>query len=95
MAYKSKVCPKCGTEHKKRGQYCSRSCGNSRPMPEYQKATMSKVKTEWMQNTDGGEEARWRINNHDAPEPIAPMKPIDLGSGRFVEDGDLWTEVEN
>lgn len=56
---------------------------------------MSKVKTEWMQNTDGGEEARWRINNHDAPEPIAPMKPIDLGSGRFVEDGDLWTEVEN
>jgi hypothetical protein len=62
-------------------------------MPDYQKATMSKVKTEWMQNTDEGEVARWRINNHDEPEPIAPMKAIDLGAGKFVEDGDLWSEV--
>ena len=54
---------------------------------------MSKVKTEWMQNTDEGEVARWRINNHDEPEPIAPMKAIDLGAGKFVEDGDLWSEV--
>jgi|MGYP006875024267 hypothetical protein len=46
-----------------------------------------------MNTTDGGEEARWRINNHDSPEPIAPMKSIDLGAGKFVEDGDLWSEV--
>ena len=54
---------------------------------------MSKVKKEWMNTTDGGEVARWRINNHDSPEPIAPMKSIDLGAGKFVEDGDLWSEV--
>jgi hypothetical protein len=93
MAYKPKPCAKCGIIHTKRGLFCSRSCGNSRAMPDYQKATMSKVKTEWMQNTDEGEVARWRINNHDEPEPIAPMKAIDLGAGKFVEDGDLWSEV--
>ena len=93
MAYKPKPCAKCGIIHTKRGLFCSRSCGNSRAMPDHQKATMSKVKTEWMQNTDEGEVARWRINNHDEPEPIAPMKAIDLGAGKFVEDGDLWSEV--
>lgn len=25
-----KICPKCGTNHNKRGPYCSRSCGNGR-----------------------------------------------------------------
>ena len=25
-----KKCPKCGTNHNKRGPYCSRSCGNGR-----------------------------------------------------------------
>lgn len=92
MAYKEKTCPTCGATHNKRGPYCSRSCGNSRPMPEYQKQTMSEVKKEWAYNTDEGEEARWRINNHDEPEPVAPIRTQDsLQVNQFVQDGDIWT----
>ncbi len=93
MAYKEKTCPKCGDKHTKRGEYCSRSCGNSRPMPEYQKQTMSEVKREWAYNTDTGEESRWRINNHEEPEPVAPLRHSPLGINQFIDrDGDLWTE---
>lgn len=33
-----KVCPVCQKEHKKRGKFCSQSCGNSRPQSEELKA---------------------------------------------------------
>jgi hypothetical protein len=29
MGYKSKTCPKCNAVHNKRGEFCSRSCGNT------------------------------------------------------------------
>ena len=29
-----KTCPKCGITHKKRGPFCSQSCGNSRKQSE-------------------------------------------------------------
>ena len=92
MAYKEKECPKCSTKHTKRGLYCSRSCGNSRPMPEYQKQTMSEVKREWAYNTDEGEESRWRINNYEHEEPPLPVRDkSNIESNQFVQDGDLWT----
>lgn len=95
MAYKEKECPKCGTKHTKRGEYCSRSCGNSRPMPEYQKQTMSEVKREWAYSTDTGEESRWRINNHTDVELPTPIKDMsNIQSNQFVEDGDLWTKCD-
>lgn len=95
MAYKEKECPKCGTKHTKRGLYCSRSCGNSRPMPEYQKQTMSEVKKEWAYNTDEGEESRWRINNYEDEEPPLPVKDMStIKSNQFVQDGDIWTECD-
>lgn len=39
--YRSKICPKCGIEHKKRGPYCSRSCGNVREHSEEDKKIRS------------------------------------------------------
>lgn len=92
MAYKEKTCKKCGVKHNKRGEYCSRSCGNSRPMPEHQKKTMAEVKREWSHTTDEGEVARWRLNNHEEPEPVAPIRTQNnLEVNQFVQDGDLWT----
>lgn len=35
--YKKKICPTCGTEHRKRGPHCSASCGNQKPHTEESK----------------------------------------------------------
>lgn len=96
MAYKEKECPKCGVKHNKRGQFCSRSCGNSRAMSEQQKESIAAAKREWHATSETAEVAAHnftskRINGN--PDPVPPMKPIDLGNNRFVQDGDLWEEV--
>jgi hypothetical protein len=39
--YKEKSCPTCGTKHKKKGPYCSRSCGNSRSFTPKQRENLS------------------------------------------------------
>jgi hypothetical protein len=55
---------------------------------------MSEVKREWAHTTDAGEEARWRLNNHTEPEPVAPIRTQNsLEVNQFVQDGDLWSEV--
>lgn len=45
--YREKTCPTCGVQHRKRGPYCSRSCGNSRDHTkeriEHQRTVMTKV----------------------------------------------------
>lgn len=93
MAYKQKTCPKCGTVHNKRGEFCSRSCGNSRKPTEEHKQKLAEVKRAWIySDSDAAEESRWRINNHDAPEPIAPPTKSPIKSNQFVQDGDLWEE---
>lgn len=96
MAYKEKTCPKCGTKHTKRGEFCSRSCGNTRKHKPETKALLSKKQTEWLTSSDEKAEVAVhafvskRINGD--PDPIAPIRD-DLGSGRFVQDGDVWEEV--
>lgn len=44
----TKTCPKCGTEHKKRGAFCSRPCANSRQWTEEQKQVFSQKQKEYM-----------------------------------------------
>lgn len=97
MAYKEKTCPKCGVKHKKRGEFCSRSCGNTRAHKAETKKKIGKAISTWL--TSGDERAEAQVHNftsqgsNKAPDPIAPMKPIDIGHKRFVQDGDLWEEV--
>lgn len=97
MAYKEKVCPKCGVTHNKRGEFCSRSCGNTRKHKPETKQLLSKKQTEWL--TSGDDRAEVAVHNfvslgiNRTPDPVAPMKPVDIGSGRFVQDGDVWEEV--
>ena len=94
MAYKEKICPKCGVKHNKRGEYCSRSCGNSREPTTEHKQKIAEVKRQWHATSDAaGIVAHNFISrglNKD-PEPVPPQNPIDLGN-RFVQDGDLWEE---
>jgi hypothetical protein len=97
MGYKSKTCPKCGVVHNKRGEFCSRSCGNQKKHKPETKALLAKKQSEWM--TSGDERAEAQIHSftslgvNKSPEPVAPIVSRDIGHNRFVEDGDLWEEV--
>jgi hypothetical protein len=46
--YREKECPHCGTTHKKRGPYCSRSCGNHRVFSQKERMEKSKKQTEFL-----------------------------------------------
>jgi hypothetical protein len=96
MGYKSKTCPKCATVHNKRGEFCSRSCGNTRAHTKQSKQAISDAKREWHATSETAAVVAHnytskRINGE--PDPVAPIVPRDAGYKRFVEDGDLWEEV--
>ena len=93
MSYREKECPTCGTKHRKRGPYCSRSCGNRRKWTKEQKEVFSEKKKEYLYTTDKGEVERWQVTAKEEDEPIAPRQRRELEFGKFVEDGDLWEEV--
>ncbi len=100
MTYRNKYCPKCNTEHKKRGPYCSKSCSNSmRIITKEQKANQSEGMRKFLNgNSDKAEELRWNINNYDQDEkgtdPVAPQSPT-LPPNQFVQGGDLWSEDDS
>lgn len=97
MAYKEKTCPKCGVTHKKRGEFCSRSCGNTRKHTKETKQKIGDARRTWL--TSGVDEAEVQKHNfisrriNGEPDPVPPQKPIDIGHRRFVQDGDIWEEV--
>lgn len=96
MAYKEKTCPKCGTIHYKRGEFCSRSCGNTRKHTEHTKQKIAVRQTERHANGDDiAEEQRLAlaIANERHHDPVPPQQYSRLGMNQFVDDGDLWTEV--
>ena len=95
MAYKEKECPKCGTKHNKRGEFCSRSCGNTRTHREETKIAIAL--TQANRHTSGDEVAehqRYTIAKvNGSLDPVAPQKVKEISHNQFVQDGDLWTEV--
>jgi uncharacterized Zn finger protein (UPF0148 family) len=48
-----KTCPRCGVTHNKRGEYCSRSCGNVRVHSEEDKAVRSQKLLDYHQTPEG------------------------------------------
>jgi len=51
--YREKQCPSCGKTHKKRGPYCSRSCGGSRKHTEEDKKKRSVKLKEYYETPEG------------------------------------------
>lgn len=47
-----KTCPRCGVTHTKRGEYCSRSCGNVRVHSDEDKKIRQKKLTEYHQTPE-------------------------------------------
>lgn len=97
MAYKEKTCPKCGTKHTKRGEFCSRSCGNSRVQSESHKKAVSDAKKEWHANSEVAAVVRhnWTSQGlNKEPDPIAPPVRSPLADNQFVAGRDVWTECD-
>ena len=89
--YKKKQCPTCGTEHRKKGAYCSRSCGNHRTFDDAAKVKLSLAQQNFLQS-EAGEEQKYRLQqmakNRELDWHINP--PVDRGGE--VLDGDFWVE---
>lgn len=51
--YREKICPTCKISHKKRGPYCSRSCGNIRVHSEETKEKLSAMRKEYFNTPEG------------------------------------------
>ena len=97
MAYKTKICPKCKAEHNKRGEFCSRSCGNSRRQTPEQRQKIADANRARI--NDGSDESEIRKHNYISkrnyaePEPVPPQIHTPLGNRQFIADGDLWEET--
>jgi uncharacterized C2H2 Zn-finger protein len=108
--YREKQCPHCGTLHRKKGDYCSRSCGNHRTYTRAQREEKSKKQTDFL-NSDSpvAEQSKWiiseigRFARHAKQEPIMKEKSWDdynvipqrpLDNGKFVADNAIWSEDE-
>jgi hypothetical protein len=51
--YRLKNCPKCGVEHRKRGQFCSQSCANQRAVSEEKKEVLRDRNLDYAQTPEG------------------------------------------
>ena len=110
--YKEKICPTCGTSHKKRGPFCSRSCGNSRTHTKShlevlsQKAKANHAAGIHQEHTENFvavlKHARKKaLNPQDTDlqelnyeDLLVPPVVKTLPDGKFVQDGDLWTDAD-
>lgn len=84
--YKRKTCPACGVEHRKRGEFCSKTCSNKGRSPEvYEKVS------EWMKTSDKGQELIYNLNNDPDYEPpcVGGRNDSNRPNG-FISGGDLW-----
>ena len=61
--YREKTCPHCGTIHRKKGPYCSRSCGNHRTYTVKQRKQKSEKQTAFLKSDNPvAEQSRWLIS---------------------------------
>lgn len=108
--YREKLCPTCGISHRKRGPYCSRSCGNIREHTEETKEKLRESRKEYYE-TPEGIATRSMISRRnsamnqglpfDTPSPddfaieIPDVSQIrTLDSNEFSDGYDIWRSDE-
>lgn len=108
--YREKQCPHCGVTHRKKGNYCSRSCGNHRTYTRAQREEKSKKQTAFLKSDNPvAEQSRWIISEMGKfaakakSDPSMKDKswddynvipPRTLENGQFVADNAIWSEDE-
>ena len=88
--YRLKNCPKCGVEHRKKGQFCSLSCANQRQASEEKKEKISASVKEYTQTPEGLATAAIvsRLNEKRAIDNERKRK------GEYVlQDEDYYVEI--
>lgn len=95
--YKSKICPECYTEHRKRGPFCSKVCSNkARIVTQETRDKQSEAMTKFMNSgNEVAEKIIWALKTpqeiRDDGYPL-PQTPDPIGNNQFVAGRDLWTE---
>lgn len=104
--YREKTCPTCGTLHKKRGPYCSRSCGNIREHTEETKEKISEARKDYFETPEGiaTKHKQSRITSaRNTNTPIDILSPDDyaidipdvtqirtMKPNEFTDGRDIW-----
>lgn len=89
--YREKECPTCGVKHRKKGQYCSKTCSNKGRDPE-----VYKKHAEYMKNSDKGQESTYQLNYDAKKDPAINAGGINRPKpDGFVSGGIFWTTDEN
>jgi len=94
--YKSKICPECYTEHRKRGPFCSKICSNkARIVTQETRDKQSEAMTKFMNSgNETAEKIIWSLKaSQDMREEGLPLPqtPDPIRDNQFVQDGDLWS----
>lgn len=86
--YKEKNCVRCGKKHRKRGPYCSMSCGNVRSFTEAEKEQRRQKMNEYFKSEDGlALAATTGKNNFVGPKEYAVDIPTILDISDTSFDG--------
>lgn len=85
--YREKECPVCKVKHRRRGEFCSKTCSNKGREPEvYEKVS------KWMKESEKGQEITYNLHNDpDYEPPVAGGYNNHNTRSGFIADGDLWT----
>jgi len=77
--YKTKSCPTCSKSHKKRGKFCSRSCGNSRTFTHKERLSRSEKLTAHLNSPEA----------LDQRNAVAEQGKLSMAKIRNPDDADL------
>lgn len=84
--YREKACPTCGKMHRKKGNFCSKTCSNKGRDDDYKQKMRDK-----MLYTEEGQLRAWNLNWDEDSEPIVPGAAKGLDHNQFIAGGDIWT----
>lgn len=105
--YREKTCPTCGISHKKRGPYCSRSCGNHRVHTEETKEILREKTADYF-NSPAGLATRKKLSEKATAKntntPYEMLSPDDyaidipdmsrirtMSPNEFSDGHDIWS----
>lgn len=87
--YREKECPTCGTKHRKKGRFCSKSCSNAGRDEE----TRAKLSATAIEHNNIAHTALATGKIQEPPDPNNYGK-FFLDDNQFIDrDGDLWTTI--
>jgi endogenous inhibitor of DNA gyrase (YacG/DUF329 family) len=100
--YRQKQCPTCGTIHRRRGPYCSRSCAAKdrthsaetiEKIRESNKARVADVTSDAYLESADNLRAAAKASKGIITDPVPPRMRIDR-SGETI-DGDYWVSADD